>query len=74
MIAILPSVDRVICSSKVDILSSLSAAGRKDMVRDIHGIGTGSRSIQNQNLKIHNQRNNELTFLIKCKGSCSGPA
>ena len=38
MIAILPWVDRVICSSKVDILSSLSTAGRKDMLRDVHGI------------------------------------
>ena len=40
MIAILPWVDRVICSSKVVILSSLSTAGRKDTVRDVHGIDT----------------------------------
>ena len=61
MIAILPWVDRVICSSIVDILSFLLAAGGKEILPYAHRINTDKKSIKNKIAIIHNQRKNELT-------------
>ena len=58
MIAILPWVDRVICSSRVDILSfSLLLVGRKCCGTYTEEVVAG-KSIQNETSRIHNHRKN----------------